>query len=43
VLSISDGRIARIVAFMDPAIVAAFGLPDIFPSPSAPDIGTPRA
>ncbi len=41
VLSISDGRIARIVAFMDPAIVAAFGIPDIFPSPSAPDIGTP--
>ena len=36
VLAIRDGRVARIVVFNDPAIVAAFGLPDIFAPPAGP-------
>jgi RNA polymerase sigma-70 factor, ECF subfamily len=33
VLSVVDGRIARIVAFNDPKVLAAFGLPETFPEP----------
>jgi RNA polymerase sigma-70 factor (ECF subfamily) len=35
VLSLADGRIARIVAFNDPSLVATFGLPQTFPEPPA--------
>jgi RNA polymerase sigma-70 factor (ECF subfamily) len=33
VLSFAGGRISRIVAFNDPALVAKFGLPETFPEP----------
>jgi RNA polymerase sigma-70 factor, ECF subfamily len=35
VLSLADGRIARIVAFNDPSLIATFGLPQTFPEPPA--------
>jgi RNA polymerase sigma-70 factor (ECF subfamily) len=33
VLTLVDGRIARIVAFNDPALVPTFGLPTTLPAP----------
>jgi NAD(P)-dependent dehydrogenase (short-subunit alcohol dehydrogenase family) len=36
VLSLVSGRIARIVAFNDPTLVAKFGLPQMFPEPPTP-------
>jgi RNA polymerase sigma-70 factor (ECF subfamily) len=35
VLSLADGRIARIVAFNDTSLIATFGLPQTFPEPPA--------
>jgi RNA polymerase sigma-70 factor (ECF subfamily) len=38
VLSLAGGRIARIVAFNDPTVVARFGLPEKYPEPRATHI-----
>ena len=38
VLSLAGGRIARIVAFNDPTVVAKFGLPEKYPEPPAAHI-----